>query len=215
MNKKLIAAVITTTALATLSGCSSSPNKTASERAEEKNVITAMAAIGGALAANALGMDDNAGKAVVGVISGVTARHIYDEVNADTRNDPNTTVEAVKIGDQEYIQVNVQNVNFRSGSAQLDPYELSRLSPVVKAMNRHTNTRVHIEGHTDSDGSNAYNQQLSENRAKGVALHLMKNGIDSNRIQTYGYGEERPIASNNSPEGKRQNRRVTFLISEI
>jgi len=215
MNKKLIAAIATASSLTLMTGCSSNPNMSDAEREQEKNVLTVVAAVGGALAANALGMDSNAGKVVVGAISGVTARHIYDEVNAGTRNDPNTQVEAVKIGDQEYIQVNVQNVNFQSGSANLDPYELSRLAPVVNAMNKYTNSRVHIEGHTDSDGSNAYNQQLSENRAKGVALHLMNNGIASNRIQTYGYGEERPIASNSTPEGKRQNRRVTFLISEI
>ena len=215
MNKKLIAAIVATTALSVLTGCSSNPNMTDAEREQEKNVLTVVAAIGGALAANALGMDSNAGKAVVGVVTGVTARKVYEEVNQGTRNDPNTTVQAVEIGGQEFIQVNVQNVNFSSGSANLEPYELSRLAPIVDTMNRHLNTRVHIEGHTDSDGSNAYNQQLSENRAKGVALHLMNNGISSTRIQTYGYGEERPIASNTTPEGKRQNRRVTFLISEI
>jgi len=215
MNKKLIAAIVATTAFTVLTGCSSNPNMTDAERDQEKNVLTVVAAIGGALAANALGMDNNAGKAVVGVITGVTARKVYEEVNQGTRNDPNTTVEAVQIGGKEYIQVNVQNVNFRSGSADLEPYELSRLSPVIDSMNRHLNTRVHIEGHTDSDGSNAYNQQLSENRAKGVAVHLMNNGISSTRIQTYGYGEDRPIASNTTADGKRQNRRVTFLISEI
>ncbi|MBN2866452.1 MAG: OmpA family protein [Thiotrichales bacterium] len=215
MNKKLLATLATVTALSVLTGCSSNPNMTDSERETEKNVLTVVAAVGGALAANALGMDSNAGKAVVGVITGVTARKVYEEVNQGTRNDPNTTVEAVEIGGQEFIQVNVQNVNFRSGSADLEPYELSRLAPVIDTMNRHLNTRVYVEGHTDSDGSNAYNQQLSENRAKGVALHLMNNGISSTRIQTYGYGEERPIASNTTPEGKRQNRRVTFLISEI
>ena len=215
MNKTIISAIITATTLSVLTGCSSNPNMTDAERSEEKNALTVVAAIGGALAANALGMDSNAGKAVVGVVSGVTARHVYDEMNKGTRNDPNTTVEAVEIGGKEYIQVNVQNVNFSSGSANLEPYELTRLKPVVDTLNKHLNTRVHIEGHTDSDGSNAYNQQLSENRAKGVALHLMNNGISSTRIKTYGYGEDRPIASNSTPEGKRQNRRVTFLISEI
>lgn len=215
MSKKLITALATVTALSVLTGCSSNPNKTEAERNQEKNVLTVVAAVGGALAANALGMDSNAGKVVVGAISGVTARHVYDEINKDTRNDPNTTVDAVEIGGQEYIQVNVQNVNFRSGSADLEPYELSRLAPVIDSMNRHLNTRVHIEGHTDSDGTNAFNQQLSENRAKGVAVHLMNRGISSTRIQTYGYGEERPIASNSTADGKRQNRRVTFLISEI
>lgn len=218
MKKSALATLaVTSLALSTvmLNGCSSSPYKTAEEREQEKNILTGAAVIGGILAANALGVDNNVGKVAVGAITGITARAVYEEVNRDTANDPNTQVEAVKIGNQEYIQVNVQNVNFRSGSAELEPYELSRLMPVINALNNHPNTIVHIEGHTDSDGSRAYNQQLSENRAKGVALHLMNNGIASNRIKTYGYGEDRPIASNDTTEGKRQNRRVTFLISEI
>ncbi|WP_178861404.1 OmpA family protein [Thiomicrorhabdus cannonii] len=214
MNKKLINALIATTALGVLAGCSSTP-KTGAEREQEKNIVTAAAAIGGILAANALGVDNNVGKVAVGAITGLTARAVYDEVNKETASDPNTTVEAVNIGGQEYIQVNVQNVNFRSGSAELDPYELSRLQPVINALQNHPNTVVHVEGHTDSDGSTAFNQQLSENRAKTVALHLMNNGIANYRIKTYGYGEDRPIASNDTAEGKRQNRRVTFLISEV
>ncbi|WP_319380044.1 OmpA family protein [Thiomicrorhabdus sp.] len=211
--KSILAAILATTATLNLAGCGTAQTK--EEQETEKNVLTAVAAIGGVLAANALGMDNNAGKAVVGVIAGVTARKVYEEVNQDTANDPNTDVEAVQINGQEYIQVNVKDVNFRKGSAQLDPEELSRLVPVLNTLKKHPNTRVHIEGHTDSDGTESFNQQLSENRAKNVAMYLINNGISSSRIVTYGYGETRPIASNATAEGKRMNRRVTFLISEI
>ncbi|CAN8138721.1 OmpA-OmpF porin, OOP family [uncultured Thiomicrorhabdus sp.] len=198
-----------------LSGCSQNREMTKEDREVEKNVVTGVAAIGGALMANALGMDSNAGKVVVGAVTGFTARKIYEEVNQDTASDPNTDVTPVNINGQEYIQVEVKDVNFRSGSATLEPSELSRLKPVLDALNNYPNTRVYVEGHTDSDGSNEFNQQLSENRAKNVAFYLMDNGITRDRIVTYGYGEERPIASNATAEGKRMNRRVTFLISEI
>lgn len=211
MNQKLIGTVAVLATLTLTSACSG----TGQTRETDKNAVTVAAAIGGIMAANALGMDNNFGKVAVGALAGYTARTVFDEVNQETASDPNTDVEAVKIGHQEFVQVNVKNVNFRSGSAELEPYELTRLSPVLNALLKHPNTRVHIEGHTDSDGSNSYNQQLSENRAKNVAFHLMDNGITRDRINTYGYGEERPIASNTSPEGKRENRRVTFLISEI
>lgn len=211
MKTKLITAVAAATAISLTAGCANNPNKSE----EEKNVVTALAAIGGALAANAMGIDNNAGKVAIGALAGYTARQVYGDVQAGTASDPNTDVSAVRIGDQEYVQVNVKDVNFRSGSAQLEPYELSRLKPVIDTLNRHPNTRVHVEGHTDSDGSMKYNQQLSENRAKNVAFHLMDNGVTRDRIVTYGYGEERPIASNQTAEGKRMNRRVTFLISEI
>jgi outer membrane protein OmpA-like peptidoglycan-associated protein len=211
INKKLLGSVAIATTLSLAAGCTSTPES----RESDKNAATVMGAIGGMIAANTLGMDNNAGKVVVGALSGYTARKVFDEVNTETAKDPNTDVEAVTIGGQEYVQVSVKNVNFRSGSADLEPYELTRLEPVLNTLRKHPNTRVHIEGHTDSDGTQTYNQQLSENRAKNVAFHLMDNGITRNRIQTYGYGEERPIASNATIEGKRENRRVTFLISEI
>ncbi|BCN92786.1 hypothetical protein THMIRHAM_05710 [Thiomicrorhabdus immobilis] len=215
MKRKLIAAITTATLISITAGCANDPNRPVEERETERNVITGLAAIGGALAANALGVDNNLGKVAVGALAGYTARQVYGDVQAGTASDPNTDVSAVTIGGQEYVQVEVKDVNFRSGSAQLEPYELTRLKPVLDTLQRHPNTRVHIEGHTDSDGSTAYNQQLSENRAKNVAFHLMDNGISRDRIVTYGYGEERPIASNATAEGKRMNRRVTFLISEI
>jgi len=211
INSKLIG----TAAIITVLGLTSACTNTGQTRETDKNAITFVAAIGGALAANAMGVDNNAAKVAIGALAGYTARSVFDQVNQETASDPDTDVEAVKIGNQEFVQINVKNVNFRSGSAELDPYELSRLAPVLNALKAHPNTRVHIEGHTDSDGSQSYNQQLSENRAKNVAFYLMDNGITRDRIKTYGYGEERPIASNATPEGKRENRRVTFLISEI
>lgn len=211
INAKLLGAVALASSLTLTAGCTG----TGQTREDDKNAVTVMAAIGGMMAANALGVDNNAGKLAIGALAGYTARQVFNEVNRDTASDPNTDVEAVKIGDQEYVQVNVKNVNFRSGSADLDPYELSRLTPVINSLRKHPNTRVHIEGHTDSDGTQTYNQQLSENRAKSVAFYLMDKGITRDRIATYGYGEDRPIASNTTAEGKRQNRRVTFLISEM
>ncbi len=210
INKKLLGSVAIATTLSLAAGCSS----TSETRETDKNVVTALGAIGGMIAANSLGMDNNAGKVAIGALAGYTARQVFNEVNTETAKDPNTDVEAVKIGGKEYVQVSVKNVNFRSGSADLEPYELTRLQPIINTLRKHPNTRVHIEGHTDSDGTQSYNQQLSERRAKNVSFHLMNNGISSNRIQTYGYGEDRPIASNATTEGKRENRRVTFLISE-
>ena len=215
MNKKLLTTMAAVSLVSITAGCANDPNRPVSERETERNVVTVLGAIGGAVLANNMGIENTGAKIAIGALGGFTARQVYGDVKAGTQNDPNTDVNAVRIGDQEYIEVNVKDVNFRSGSAQLDPYELSRLKPVIETLNRHANTKVYVEGHTDSDGSIQFNQQLSENRAKTVALHLMDNGISSNRIVTYGYGEERPIASNQTSEGKRMNRRVTFLISEI
>jgi OmpA-OmpF porin, OOP family len=75
--------------------------------------------------------------------------------------------------------------------------------------------RFSIEGHTDSDGSNALNQTLSENRAAAVKNFLIENGIAADRLMSTGYGETKPIASNKNAAGKAQNRRVEIkLIKE-
>lgn len=215
MNKRIAITIAAATLLTLTAGCANNPNRSVEERENERNLVTVLGAIGGAVIANNMGVKNTGAKIAIGALAGYTARQVYGDVKAGTNNDPNTDVNAVKIGDKEYVEVNVKDVNFRSGSAQLDPYELSRLKPVIDTLNNYPNTKVFVEGHTDSDGSTKYNQQLSENRAKTVALHLMDNGIASNRIVTYGYGEERPIASNQTAEGKRMNRRVTFLISEM
>ncbi|VAW49980.1 hypothetical protein MNBD_GAMMA04-2196 [hydrothermal vent metagenome] len=212
---KINSKFIGTTAIITLLGLTTACSNTGQTRETDKNAITVAAAIAGAMAANALGVDNNAAKVAIGALSGYTARSVFDQATQETASDPDTDVQAVKIGNQEFVQINVKNVNFRSGSAELDPYELSRLTPVLNTLKQHLNTHVYVEGHTDSDGSNSYNQQLSDNRAKNIAFYLMDNGTPRNRIKTYGYGEERPIASNTTPEGKRENRRVTFLISEM
>lgn len=72
--------------------------------------------------------------------------------------------------------------------------------------------QVVVEGHTDDRGAAAFNQQLSEKRAQAVKAELIANGIDSKVIETAGYGEERPVASNDSRDGRAKNRRVEIKI---
>jgi len=71
---------------------------------------------------------------------------------------------------------------------------------------------VRVEGHTDSVGSDKYNQRLSERRAHAVVKYLIGKGIESNRLQAAGFGESRPIAPNETPEGRAKNRRTEFHI---
>ena len=89
------------------------------------------------------------------------------------------------------------------------------LNGVAKALKKHPEIiKIRIEGHTDSDGNAKYNRQLSKKRAKSVMEYLVKAGINENRMSASGYGEEMPIASNDSDEGKEKNRRVEFTIIE-
>jgi outer membrane protein OmpA-like peptidoglycan-associated protein len=79
-------------------------------------------------------------------------------------------------------------------------------------LNKYPDTNILVEGHTDSDGGNEYNQKLSEERAGSVANQLLGRGVVQSRVTRVGYGETQPIASNETSDGKRQNRRVEIAI---
>lgn len=86
------------------------------------------------------------------------------------------------------------------------------LGNVARILNRHPGFIVTVEGHTDSRGRESYNQWLSERRSRVVAGFLVDQGVDPDRIQVVGYGESRPLATNETPEGRQQNRRVEIHI---
>lgn len=87
---------------------------------------------------------------------------------------------------------------------------LDKLSTILK---EYPDTDIEIQGHTDSKGADSYNMSLSERRAQSVATYLRGKGIASSRIRTKGFGETAPVASNDTEDGRAQNRRVDFLIT--
>lgn len=88
---------------------------------------------------------------------------------------------------------------------------MGTINEIVKMLKEHSNLKFSIEGHTDSDGDDSFNQKLSEERAASVKNALVKSGIDASRLNTKGWGESKPVDSNSTPEGKANNRRVEFI----
>jgi outer membrane protein OmpA-like peptidoglycan-associated protein len=78
-------------------------------------------------------------------------------------------------------------------------------------MNAHPDLKFRVEGHTDGDGDESYNQKLSEERAAAVKNLLIKNGIEATRLDSKGYGESMPVDNNSTQEGRANNRRVEFV----
>ena len=108
------------------------------------------------------------------------------------------------------------NVQFDSDKAVVKEKYHADVKRVADFMKEFPNTVAEIGGHTDSTASNAYNQKLSEKRANSVRQYIIdKFGIDGSRLTAVGYGEDRPIASNNTEEGKQKNRRVEAVIEAI
>jgi type IX secretion system PorP/SprF family membrane protein len=103
---------------------------------------------------------------------------------------------------------------FKVNSADIDDRSMNLLNQLVDFMNQNPTIRLEIGGHTDSDGSDAFNQQLSESRAKSAVKYLVSRGISESRLVAKGYGEVQPIAPNDSPEGKAKNRRVEMKVVE-
>ena len=106
----------------------------------------------------------------------------------------------------------LENVNFDFNSAQLTSESEVILDQAVKVLKQNSGVNVDIEGHTDSRGAESYNQQLSEKRAASVRDYLISRGVDGSRLMSTGKGENSPVASNDTKEGRRKNRRVEFVV---
>lgn len=106
-------------------------------------------------------------------------------------------------------------VMFEYNQAIIRAESFGLLDGVATALKKHPEIiRIRIEGHTDSDGDDNYNKQLSKKRAESVLNYLAKAGIKESRLTATGFGEEMPIASNDTEDGKEKNRRVEFTIIE-
>ncbi len=113
----------------------------------------------------------------------------------------------------EGIKITFQSgILFAKASASLQSEAVANLKKLSAILNKYPDTNILVEGHTDSDGSEEYNQQLSERRANAVANQLKSYGVAPARFTAMGYGESQPVASNDTEEGKRQNRRVEIAI---
>ncbi len=123
-------------------------------------------------------------------------------------------VSVTRVGNQ--IMLNMPgNVTFTTGSPDINANFYQVLNSVAVVLNEYKKTTMDVIGHTDSVGSDQYNQSLSEGRARSVAEYLSGQGVMAARLLIAGRGETQPIAANTTPEGRAQNRRVTIQISPL
>ncbi|GLS86144.1 flagellar motor protein MotB [Cypionkella aquatica] len=104
------------------------------------------------------------------------------------------------------------NINFHSGSARLQADSAALLDSVAAIIARCPGLKIDVSGHTDADGSPAANQYLSQQRAKAVVRYLVKKGLAAERFTATGYGEDKPLFDNDTPEHKSRNRRIEFAL---
>lgn len=125
-----------------------------------------------------------------------------------------TGVDVVRDGDNLLLRM-PSGITFAYDSDAVQPQFQPTLNEVASVLTQYPKTYIDIYGHTDADGSEAYNQGLSERRANSVQSYLVGRGVQSVRMATKGFGETQPIASNETAEGKAQNRRVEIKIVPV
>jgi len=115
---------------------------------------------------------------------------------------------------QKTLNAYAKTILFDTGKSTIKSQSAAVLSDIVKILNEYPNSKFTVEGHTDSTGSDATNQKLSESRAAAVKDYLVSNGIDASRLSSIGYGESKPIDTNATSKGRANNRRVEINLAK-
>jgi OOP family OmpA-OmpF porin len=103
-------------------------------------------------------------------------------------------------------------VRFKTNSAEIEPSSHAMLSEIANVMKANPGMEIHVAGHADAQGDEEYNLELSEQRSQSVRTFIISQGVEDGRIDAKGYGEELPVADNETRRGRRVNRRVEFHI---
>jgi outer membrane protein OmpA-like peptidoglycan-associated protein len=153
--------------------------------------------------------------AAVGALAGGSVGYYQDKQEAKLRQQmAGTGVDVVRKGDNITLDM-PGGVTFAFNSADLNAQFYPVLDKVAATLTEFDKTVIEVAGHTDSIGTPAYNQQLSERRANSVASYLASRGVNRSRVVTIGAGKDHPVASNDSEEGRAQNRRVEITIVPV
>ncbi|RFC63916.1 MULTISPECIES: OmpA family protein [Mesorhizobium] len=212
--KRLVAGAV---AFAFISGCTTDPYT-----GEQKISNTAGGAALGALAGAGIGLlaggNDRRNALIgagIGTLAGGAIGGYMDKQEAELRGYlRGTGVSVTRNGDQIILNM-PSNITFATDQDQVIPAFYETLNAVALVINKYNRTFVDINGHTDSTGSASYNQALSQRRASSVASYLTSRNVDGRRLAINGFGDTRPIASNATPEGRAENRRVEIYLSPL
>ena len=205
----------------TVTACQTTDAYTGEKKVNKTSKGAGIGAIAGAVLGAATGDNSKERRkraligAGVGALAGAGVGAYMDKQEAKLRAQlQGTGVSVTRSGDDLILNM-PGNITFKTASADLNSGFFQVLDSVALVLKEFDKTLIDVEGHTDSDGDNAYNQTLSQQRANSVGGYLQSHGVNSQRVVAIGAGEERPIASNSTPQGKQQNRRVELKLQPI
>lgn len=201
-----------------LIGCTTTDPYTGEQKASKTVKGAGIGAVAGAVLGAATG--DNAkdrreralkGGVIGGAIGGGVGNYM-DRQEAKLRAELQGTGVQVQRDGNNLTLIMPGNITFASSSADIRSDFYAVLNSVAKVLAEFNQTSIRITGHTDSTGGDKINLPLSERRADSVAMYLRNQKVNSARIESYGYGSRYPIASNDTPAGREQNRRVELEL---
>ncbi|WP_114952776.1 OmpA family protein [Sphingosinicella terrae] len=209
----LAAALATTTA-----ACITDPN-TGERRISRAAIGAGVGAVGGYLLGDLVGGRSDRTERIVGtgigaLAGGAVGAYMDRQEQELRRQTAGTGVEVERQGD-ELVLTMPSGITFAFDRYDIQPQFRPTLDQIAQTLSAYPQTMIDVYGHTDSTGSDAYNQTLSENRAESVAAYLGTRGVQRVRIATRGFGESQPIADNSTEQGRSANRRVEIRIVPV
>ncbi|MEW8627188.1 MAG: OmpA family protein [Candidatus Thiodiazotropha sp.] len=215
-NKIMISCLLA--ALITLQACTTVDPYSKEEKTSKATTGAVIGAVAGAVIGIATSKDKKKRKeralkgAGIGAIAGGGVGYYMDVQEAKLRQRlENTGVSVTRDGDNIILNL-PGNITFEVDKSDVKGDFVEILDSVALVLNEYKSTMIEVAGHTDSTGSESYNQLLSQQRAQSVSDILNRNGVAGVRIDTVGYGESHPIASNSNAAGRQQNRRVELTL---
>jgi outer membrane protein OmpA-like peptidoglycan-associated protein len=221
MSKSRVLVGMAVCATVALAGCQTTNPYTGEQQTSKATIGAGIGALAGAVIGAATGKDakDRRKRALIGAgIGGLTGAGVggyMDAQEAKLRQRlAGTGVSVTRQGDN--IVLNMPgNITFKTGSSDLNADFYKVLDGVGIVVEEYDKTLIVVEGHTDSVGADDMNQSLSERRAMSVGQYLTSKGVNGQRVMAAGFGESRPIASNDTDSGRSQNRRVEVRLEPI
>ena len=217
MTRHKTSLLIVTAACVALAGCAATEDFATNPDKQKTRQGAAIGAAGGAVVGLLIdgGWKGALIGAGVGALAGGAVGNYQDKQEAKLRQQmAGTGVDVVRKGDNITLGM-PGNVTFALNSAQLNPQFDSVLDKVAATLVEYNQTMIQVAGHTDSTGSRDYNMKLSEQRAMSVKNYLAGRGVPAKRMVTVGAGPDYPVASNDTPEGRAENRRVEITIVPV
>ncbi len=216
LNMKVVAVAAAITLA--LAGCQTVDPYTGEQKTSNAAKGTGIGAIGGAIAGAIIGGGKRKGVLIgagIGALTGAAVGNYMDQQEAKLRARlEGTGVSVTRVGDS--IVLNMPgNITFATDSSNISADFYPVLDSVALVINEFEKTYVDVIGHTDSTGAADYNQRLSVARASSVSRYLESQQVLPQRIFTQGMGENAPIASNDTPEGRALNRRVEIRLTPL